>query len=380
MTASAAVPAVDARPNPDTSPPGHDVSVLIATWDGREMLETALRSLEAAGCDLRLQVIVFDNGSKDGTLEMLDGWSSTYDLVTVRSDRNIGFAEANNRALAASDAPLLLLLNNDTSVDGALLSGLRWFDAHPDVAVAQGLILDADGERVDSAGSFMTRLGFLHHAAVGQPAVAAGPPGRVFSVKGAAMWVRRAVIAEIGLFDPDAFAYFEESDLCWRCWVTGWEVRYDPSLPAIRHLGGMTSRRLGDEVYEFHSYKNRIRAVLVNSSVRTLPVLLPTHLALCSVAALLAIVSRRPRGARNIWRAVRWNWASAPATMARRRAVQGRRRRTDAEVFALAGIKVDWLGFVSLGRHWEAQHQPTEAARVTQRAGAAGGTEPLPAP
>jgi GT2 family glycosyltransferase/SAM-dependent methyltransferase len=311
------------------------VAVIIPNWNGEAVLGECLRGVECAARGAAVEVIVYDNGSTDGSHAVLASWGERLPLTVIHGSENVGFAEACNRGFARSRAPLLLFLNSDAFLRGQLSTAVDYMNCHPDVGIVQGPLLTSDGAHVDSVGSMMTVSGFLLHPLHAASLDGELPPSRdVFSVKGAAMYVRRAVVDEIGLFPADAFAYWEETDLCWRARLMGWRVRYSSTLPVALHVGGHAAHQLPSRVSEFHSFKNRLRSILTNAGGWTLTRMLPLHAGISAGAVCAAIASGRVDGAGAVASAYAWNIRALPETRRRRRQLQRARVRSDAAVFA----------------------------------------------
>lgn len=333
------------------SPPSLDV--IIPNWNGGPMLGECLQSLARWSEGVALRVVVFDNGSTDDPVAMIDGLQLRLALTILRADRNLGYAEANNRAYGVTTSPYVLLLNNDAVVCGPLSLAVRHFAAHPGLGICQGPIHDADGRFIDSAGSLFTVWGFLRHIHMGESVDPPKPSRGVFCAKGAAMFLRRQCISEVGLFDPAAFAYFEEADLCWRARLAGWEVDYVASLPVVRHRTGTTSTRLDPSLIEFHSFKNRLRSLLKNSSTVTLVRVMPRHVMLCATLAVSAALLGRPAAIMNIARAFSWNLRHLSETLALRREVQHMRKRSDRDALGPVTAPLALGDLFRAGRRYE---------------------------
>jgi GT2 family glycosyltransferase len=244
---------------------------------------------------------------------------------------------------------------------------VEYLAGHPAVGICQGPITDAEGRLVDSAGSLFTSWGFLRHLHMGEPADPPKPSRSVFAVKGAAMFLRRECIDEVGMFDSAAFAYFEEADLCWRARLAGWDVRYVAELPVVTHRTGATSTRLAPALIEFHSYKNRLRSLLKNSGATTLVRVLPRHVLLCAVTAAGAAVTGRPSALRNITRAYAWNVRHLSTTLELRRDVQRRRRRSDRDALAAVSAPLGMRDLVRAGVRYESGKRLDRTRNVTAR-------------
>jgi GT2 family glycosyltransferase len=219
------------------------VSVIIPTWNGRELLMHALRSL-AAQTFTDFETIVVDNASADGTSHAV---RTEFPRVRVLAlPENRGFAAAVNAGIRAASGETVVLLNNDTEAEpqwlGALVGAL---DDHPDAGSAMSKMLD-DRDRgvIDSAG---IRLG-LFASNIGEGEVdsdAFARPMWVFGPCAGAGAYRRAALATTGLFDESFFAYMEDVDLAARLQLAGFRCLYVPAA-VVYHRGSATARRVPD--------------------------------------------------------------------------------------------------------------------------------------
>ena len=218
-------------------------TVLVVTWNGDDLLKTCLDSLVQA-LDEPPPCVVVDNGAAESTRALCAG----YPFVDyVRAPDNLGFAGGNNLGLPFCKTEYVCLLNNDTRLRGDSFGPLvRFLDAHPHVAVAQGtLILPRCGGAYDDCGTRLTRWGLQNHRFF--RTLPRGPleAAAVFSAKGAFMMVRKGVLDALGgvLFYDDFKSYYEETDFCHRVWLSGSEVWFVPTQP-VEHLCGATSGRM----------------------------------------------------------------------------------------------------------------------------------------
>jgi GT2 family glycosyltransferase len=306
------------------------VSIVIATTRGGADLEACLRSLEAERYP-KLDMIVIDNGSTDpGLARLPDRFAS---VRVLRNELNLGFVGANNQGIEGSTGELVLLLNDDTVVEPQAVETLvRTLLDHPSWAAAQAKLVRMDDQSVlDTAGSFLTSTGFLVHRGSGEPAAEFSESDEIFAAKGAALLIRRDALREVGVFDPDFFAYFEETDLCWRLWLAGWELGFAADAQ-VRHKLGATAGDLPSEFVQFHSFKNRICTLTKNLGALRLVWMLPYHLALCVALAAWYSVRGQPRLGGAILRALAWNVSHLGSTWRKRRHVQSLRRVRDREL------------------------------------------------
>lgn len=221
------------------------VAVIILNWNGEKMLAEYLPQVISATDDTIADVIVADNGSDDGSLELLE--RSFPDVIVVKLDRNYGFAEGYNRAIAATDYRYTVLLNSDVAPATGWLNPLYdYMEAHPDVGACQPKIRSyADHKSFEYAGAcggFLDRNGYPYcrgriFDTVERDSGQYDMVIPVFWASGAALMVRSELYVKVGGLDKDFFAHMEEIDLCWRIRLSGREIWVVPS-GHVYHLGG----------------------------------------------------------------------------------------------------------------------------------------------
>jgi GT2 family glycosyltransferase len=214
------------------------VAIIVLSWNGRDDTLQCLASLADVSY-APFEVIVVDNGSRDGSPDAVEG--AFPDAIVIRLDHNAGFSGGVNAGIAAAlerGADAVLLLNNDMVVEPGFLAPLTQAALEPEVAAACSQILFADPpDRVWYAGaSFHPRRG--HHGRNtgfgGPPQPATTPSYRVDCACGGAMLMTREAIAEIGLLDEGLFAYREDLDWSLRAAAAGKRVVVVPAS-VVRH-------------------------------------------------------------------------------------------------------------------------------------------------
>lgn len=302
------------------------VSIVIANWNGGEVFEDCLASLNKLDYP-NWELIVVDNGSSDGTEK----------YVTVKNKENVGFAVANNQGVKRAKGEYILLLNNDTKVKPDFLTKLvERIEQDNTLGVIQPKILVMDKPtHLDSVGSFLTATGFLqHYGFLAKDGKKYNKEMVVFSAKGACLLIRKEVIAKVGLFDADYVSYMEETDFCWRVWLAGYKILYYPKVK-ILHKVGMTSKRLQQMEVNYHSFKNRIATLFKNLNTINLVLMGTFHLFLLGGLGFYYLLRLRFRGAAIIGKAVLWNIFHLPMLMEKRAKVQAMRKVKDKELFRI---------------------------------------------
>jgi len=238
-----------------------DASVVIVSFNTREILRNCLSSLYEAIGSRDIEVIVVDNASRDGSADMVA--SAFPRVVLVRSDVNLGFAAGNNAAFRRARGRHIVLLNPDTLLGSdALDRALAHMDAVPSVGMAGGRLLNRNGVDEPAARMFPSVLNdFLALSGLAarfprsrlfgrfdRTWATASRPADVDWVPGAFAIIRREVLETVGDFDERFFLYYEEVDLCRRIKAAGWRVRYWPDI-VVHHWGGESSKTLTDQTF-----------------------------------------------------------------------------------------------------------------------------------
>lgn len=323
------------------------VSIIIANWNGGEVMKSCLIFLEKISYP-NWEVIIVDNGSTDNSENAITDFKiGIKKYRIIKNSKNLGFAPANNQGYQKSSGKYLLLLNNDTEVPKDFLDILvKKMEADPSIGVIQPKIklLDKPGY-LDNAGSFFTRIGFLHHwGFLQKDSPEFDKEVEIFSAKGACMLIRRSIVDKIGLFDDRFFSYFEESDFCWRVWLSGYRVVFYPKS-YIYHKVGYTIKRLNVLQINYHYYKNRIYSLIKNLNAANLLIVLIPHLIISIGIAGLFIIRMQPKNGLMILKAIGWNIGNLPAIWIARIKTQKYRKVTDNHLFSKLSRPINWIQY-----------------------------------
>ena len=229
------------------------VSVIVVSHNARPLLRDCLLSVKAAQGPRHFEVVVADNASSDGSLEMCR--DEFPDVQTIENHENLGFGMANNQGIRASRAELVLLLNSDTVVSAESVNRLiEQILCRPGVGVLGCRAIRPDGSEQPSCFNFpslktaiVERL-LLYGLSRKLPHTvmeyhATDGPFECDWVLGACMLVRRAALEAVGGFDESIWMYGEEMDLCYRIKAAGWKIMFDPHAEIIRLGGGSWGKR-----------------------------------------------------------------------------------------------------------------------------------------
>lgn len=211
-----------------------DLSVIILTRNNKKMLDECASSV-MTHTGSPFELIVTDNGSSDGTVELI---RSKYPSVKlIENKANLGFTVPNNKGLKIASGRYAVILNDDTYLkEDAFSKVASYLDAHPDVAICGPRLLNPDGS-TQTQGSFLESRKWRSTV-----------PIDVSFVIGACMFIRMSALGDIGMFDENLFFYNDDLDICMRARKAGYRVVYAP-VASVFHYGGSTSKKTGNFGY-----------------------------------------------------------------------------------------------------------------------------------
>jgi len=226
-----------------------DMSIVLVCWNNKAYLDPCLKSLYEGGLKSSFDVVVVDNGSTDGSQQMLT--EKHPDVMLIQNEGNVGLGKASNQGIEATNGRYVLLLNNDTLVNGPALDVLvEYLDSHPKAGATAGKLLNPDNSFQSGFAPFSTLLEeFLIVTHIGE-LLWPGYPSHGDSneiketgwMSSACLLVRRSALNQIGLLDESYFIYGDEADLQFRLDKAGWKVVYLPNSSII-HFGGRSMDR-----------------------------------------------------------------------------------------------------------------------------------------
>lgn len=230
------------------------VSIIIVSYNTRELLAGCLKSIEKATKNLSAEVFVVDNNSSDQTAELMKKSFPAINLIANKT--NVGFSKANNQALKIAKGKYILILNPDTKLmPDTLVSIVDFMENKPNISMATCRVelpkggLDRDCRRhfpspwrALSHFSGLSKV-FKHSKLFDQYYMGYLPDSiehEIDSCVGAFMFIRKSALDKVGLFDEDFFFYGEDLDLCWRFKQKGFKIYYTP-ITKIIHFKGAAS-------------------------------------------------------------------------------------------------------------------------------------------
>ena len=330
------------------------VSVVLVNYRGADDTITCLEALHDVDWPReRLELIVVDNDSGDDSLQRIREAMPAVTVIDAGS--NTGFAGGCNLGVSRATGEYIALINNDARPHAQwVLAAVAAFEADPSIGSVASKVLDWDGKLIDYVDGSLTWFGMGYKREVERPdSPAFDVPKDVLFGTGAAMFVRAALYREVGGFDERFFMFYEDVDFGWRLNLLGHRVRYVPTSIAY-HRHHVSIKKFGSFRESYLLERNALLAMYKNYDDVSLAKALPAAMALAvrrSIArtgldASSLDLQRSPGGddvgmldvpkmALSGPFAIDYFVDQLPSLMTSRRELQGRRRRSDRELFPL---------------------------------------------
>ena len=310
------------------------VSILIVTFKRDDLLARCLETIRE-NCGGAPQVVVVDNGAgESASAERIV--AEHPGAVYVRAEKNLGYSGGSNLGLPFCTGAFILLLNNDTEIgEDPIPSLLAYMDAHPEVATVQGrMTLPRLGGVLEACGTYLTPFGVQLHNYLCQPDPGNLTPAAVFAIKGACQMLRRDAIQKVGgfLFHDHFVSYYEDTDLCHRLWLAGYEVHFVPS-PPVAHLWGATVSMFDNNAVWRRSYRNMLFSFLTLFGTRGLLTVLPGFFFVLTVQVTLKFLTGHFTAAAMPFKALGDIWRDRRLVASFRREAQAHRVISDTQLF-----------------------------------------------
>lgn len=226
------------------------VSVVTPNYNGKDFLYAYFESLNKNSNEIG-EVIIVDNGSRDGSQEFIRNYREKVDfpIVLIENSQNLGFAEAVNQGISKSRYDYIFSLNNDTVVEkSAILELLNLLNTNGEIfSVSSKMVQFNNPELIDDAGDDYTLLAYTKKRGNNQNLNKFIEVSEIFSSCAGAALYRKDLLEELGGFDSEFFAYMEDVDLGYRARINGYKNMFCPNA-VVYHIGSATT---GSQYNEF---------------------------------------------------------------------------------------------------------------------------------
>lgn len=241
------------------------VSIIVLNWNGKDYTKQCIESIAKHTARKKYELIVVDNGSNDGSIEILEKMKNKKLVDTViLNSANIGFSGANNQGMKIAKGEYIFLLNNDTLLEKNWLEKMVAIaESHPKIGVVGPNLPPKKASKIVFGGGFIDDSGIARHSYNKQEHDAE-------QVGGGAFLIKRALFDKIGFLD-NGFnpIYFEESDYCARTLKAGYRIVFSPKISII-HFGSEIVKKQPSKWAYVTLNKNRLRFMLLHFSWKRL--------------------------------------------------------------------------------------------------------------
>lgn len=315
------------------------LSVVVLNWNARSYILNCLKSI--INCEYgNLEIILIDNYSQDGSIALLKSSLTQDELSRVKiiiNEKNYGAAHALNQGAEIARGKYITFVATDTKIDSACLGKMvEVFESDESIGGASCKLLMMDNAgQFDSAGEYLNQYGFLlqRHAEHETDKGQFDEIVELFSVKGTALTVRKDVFDLAGGYPEDYFMFLEETDLCWRIWLSGYRIVFVPSA-VIYHASGasINSHNHASYIVKYYGSRNYITTLFKNFGILSLFKILPLHVFMWLSLGMFFMFKKRFRECAYIMKGVFWNFLHFRKILEQRRVIQTKRRLSDSQL------------------------------------------------
>jgi GT2 family glycosyltransferase len=307
----------------------YKIFVVIPNWNGEDSIKDCLKSIVKQS--IKVNVIVVDNGSIDKSVEIIS--KNFPEVELIKNPVNRGFAGGVNQGIARAielGAEYVATFNNDAVAEQKFIENLyKYLDKNKSDGIATCKLLDASGKKLDSTGDYYTVWGLPYPRGRGEKEIDKyDNQTGIFAASGGASLYRTSMLNEIGYFDEDFFAYYEDVDLSFRAQLADWKVAYVPSAVAYHQIGATSSKIRGFTTY--HTLKN-LPQLLVKNVPRKYIFRIGSRYILTHVLFYVRAITRG-----NGWSAFKGDLDAAfllTSSLSKRRAIQKNKKVSDEYIW-----------------------------------------------
>jgi len=249
-----------------------EISVIIANFNGAKYLKNCIESiLDSSEC--QFEIIVVDDASTDESLSILEQFSSH--ILLIKNRQNLGTSISRNLAAVKAHAQILLFLDVDTTIFPYTLGQIKqYLNSQPKVGAIQAALLNPHSQNLETAGHYLSILGYPYEIGQNQDLNKFEQPFPILGGRTAGLAVKKLVFKQIHGFDENYLIYAEDTDLCWRIWLSGFKVFFLPQAQIVHYQKSSLNKVTYKRIY-YEGCKNNLRNLLKNMDLFRLLFVLP---------------------------------------------------------------------------------------------------------
>lgn len=306
------------------------VSIVIVNLNGKKWLGKCFESvLESKWPSGKLEIIIVDNGSTDGSAEFVKRYRGDFRISIIENKENLGWSPANNQGMKVAKGEIIACLSNDIEVDPRWLEEIVYvMKSDPKIGIVQcNSISMTDRKTIDSGMNFLDKYGFAYSYAPQEE------PQQVFFAEGMAFAIRKSLVSEIGGFDDYFFMEYDDMDLSWRARLAGYDVFFSPTSIVYHARGGTVGGTyFKKNTRNIEQYvRNHFVTLIKNYELKNLLRVLPIVLTMQFVKTLYFAKAKDMRLTLATWKGISSIFKNMRSIMGSRNDVQQRVRKVPDE-------------------------------------------------
>lgn len=297
------------------------ISVIIVSYNDRKHLKLALNSVINSDFS-NYEIIVIDDASTDGTFQLAKKFEIKKNIRFIINRKNEGASKSRNIGVKNSHSPFLLFIDADTTLEkNSLTEIINKFKKDHRIGVILLQLINPVTKLLDSAGTFLTFIGFPYELGAGENPKMYQKELNIFAAKTAGLALRKKAYENVGGFDEDYLIYGEDTDLCWRLQLAGYKIIYSPEIQGCHYQKGSLKDATKIRLY-YEGTKNNLSNLLKNMPIKILVWMLPLHIFFLILLTVKLLMQKRGKMAKEVLKGTFWNIVNIQKTVKKRQLVR----------------------------------------------------------
>lgn len=315
------------------------LTVVIISWNTEKYIIKCINSVLDSTYE-NLDIIFIDNHSTDDTRKLIYRSFNSWDFNRIRwvyNSDNMGCPYAENQGLSLAKGKYISFICGDTKVNRHYFSEIvSLFESDPTIGAIGGKMLQMHMPKIDSVGEYINQYLLLEqrHKGFENKIDSFTEQADIFSIKGAGLSCRAKVLKEIGGFPNDYFMFLEETDTCWRIWLSGYRVVYCPGA-LIFHAtsSSIDAHPEKDRLVKYLGTRNYIYTIFKNAGIKNLLLILPLNICMWIAICVYLLCKRRFTESKYVLMGIWWIFAHPLYALKSRIKTQKLRMVSDKRLF-----------------------------------------------
>lgn len=312
------------------------VSIIIPCFNCEKYITKCIDSILKSGFD-SYEIILVNDNSKDFTVKKIKSFLKHKNVLLINNYENLGAAASRNIGVNKSSGKYLLFVDADTEIEtNTLREIINEFSKNIDLGAAQLKIINKNTKLLETAGHFISFIGLPYEIGVNEDEKKYQDKIEILGARSAGMVVRRDVFNKVKGFDEDYIIYGEETDLCWRIWISGFKIVFLPNARIYHASKSSLTKQTNYRIF-YEGSKNNLSNIIKNAPVSVAIWIIPLNLTFWIILSLKQMLYSRFSNAMWIYRGIWWNVANLIHTTKKREIIQSLANKNNQTTKLLLG-------------------------------------------